>query len=299
MYLTKRQLDVTFITVNYNGFDDTCDLIDSVKKCIRQTHYEFIVVDNASQNHEAERLRKKYPFVTVIQAPENLGFAGANNLGIKQAKARYVMLINNDAYLTEDNIQFLIGRMEADPEIAALSPKIRFAADPQLIQYAGYTPLSLITLRNKAIGYGEYDYHQYEHTCRTALLHGAAMLVRKTAIDRVGLMPEDYFLYYEEIDWSTRFIRAGYTLYFDPMCTVFHKESRSTGQDSPLRAYYLTRNRMKYALRFRPWYISPITITYLILVAVLRDVPDTLFIRRRPDLTWAMLKGVAAFLTQR
>lgn len=142
MFPLKRRLDVTFITVNYNGFNDTCDLIDSVKKCIRQTHYEFIVVDNASQNNEAERLRKKYPFITVIQAPKNLGFAGANNLGIKQSKARYVMLINNDAYLTEDNVQFLIGRMEADPDIAALSPKIRFAADPQLIQYAGYTPLS-------------------------------------------------------------------------------------------------------------------------------------------------------------
>lgn len=68
MFPLKRRLDVTFITVNYNGFNDTCDLIDSVKKCIRQTHYEFIVVDNASQNNEAERLRKKYPFITVIQA---------------------------------------------------------------------------------------------------------------------------------------------------------------------------------------------------------------------------------------
>lgn len=80
-------------------------------------------------------------------------------------------------------------------------------------------------------------------------LHGAAMLIKREVVNRVGPMPEIYFLYYEELDWCTAMTRAGYVLWYEPLCTVFHKESQSTGQQSPLRIFYLTRNRLLYSWR--------------------------------------------------
>ena len=83
----------------------------------------------------------------------------------------------------------------------------------------------------------------------TPYLHGAAMIIKREVIEKIGMMPEIFFLYYEELDWSTSMTRTGYELWYEPRCTVFHKESQSTGQLSKLRTYFLTRNRLLYARR--------------------------------------------------
>ena len=205
---------------------------------------EVIVVDNASEQNEASIILKKFPQVKVIRSEKNLGFAGGNNLGIKEAKGKYIFLINNDTIFKEFNVDSLINRLESSPQIGMVCPKIRFAWSNNPIQYAGYTPLSKITVRNQAIGYGEEDHGQYDCAYPTPYAHGAAVLIKREAVEKVGLMPEDYFLYYEEIDWSMMFTRADYEIWYDPACTIYHKESQSTGQDSPLRTYYITRNRL-------------------------------------------------------
>ena len=128
-------------------------------------------------------------------------------------------------------------------------PKIRFAWDDNPIQFAGYTPLSRYTMRNRSIGFGETDKGQYDTAHPTPYAHGAAMLVKREALEQVGLMPECYFLYYEELDWSMMFIRAGYAIWYEPACTIYHKESQATGQNSPLKTYYLTRNRLLFVKR--------------------------------------------------
>jgi GT2 family glycosyltransferase len=112
---------------------------------------------------------------------------------------------------------------------------MRFEWGNHPIQFAGYTPLSSITIRNRAIGCGEEDKGQYDTPHPTPYAHGAAMMVKREAIEKVGLMPECYFLYYEELDWSMMMTRAGYDIWYEPACTIFHKESQSTGQNSPLR----------------------------------------------------------------
>ena len=138
----------------------------------------------------------------------------------------------------------MIERLESRAEIGGVSPKIRFAFPPQNIQFAGFTPLTPITLRNAGIGFGCPDNGTFDTPHPTPYLHGAAMLVKREVIEKVGLMPEIFFLYYEELDWSTHITRAGYELWYEPRCTVFHKESQSTGQLSKLRTYNLTRNRL-------------------------------------------------------
>ncbi|MDC7142839.1 glycosyltransferase family 2 protein, partial [Bacteroides ovatus] len=89
----------------------------------------------------------------------------------------------------------------------------------------------------------------YDTPHPTPYLHGAAMIIKREVIEKIGMMPEIFFLYYEELDWSTSMTRAGYELWYEPRCTVFHKESQSTGQLSKLRTYFLTRNRLLYARR--------------------------------------------------
>lgn len=263
------KIEVSIITINYNGLEATCALIESIPF---NENLEVIVVDNASKNQEAEAIEQRYPYVKVIKSERNLGFAGGNNLGILAAQGKYVFLINNDTIFREFNIQALIDRMESSPTIGIVCPKIRFAWDNNPIQFAGYSRLSRITVRNHAIGCKEEDRGQYETAHPTPYAHGAAMLIRREAIEKVGHMPECYFLYYEELDWSMIFIRAGYQIWYEPNCTIYHKESQSTGQNSPLRTYYLTRNRLLLVQRNPQEFNKTLAYLYLFGIVTPRDM---------------------------
>ena len=260
---------LSIITINYNGLKDTCELIDSIPF---NNDLEVIVVDNASEKDEASVISAKYPQVIVIRSPQNLGFAGGNNLGIKAAQGKYLFFINNDTFFKDFNVQALIDRLESSPSIGVVCPKIRFAWGTNPIQFAGYTPLSNITVRNHAIGFGEEDHGQYDTPHLTPYAHGAAMLVKREALEKVGPMPECYFLYYEELDWSMMFTRAGFEIWYDPACTVFHKESQATGQNSPLRTYYIVRNRLLLVKRNWKGITKYLSYAYLLGVVGVRDI---------------------------
>ena len=230
------------------------------------------MVDNASKKDEASLISAKYPQVIVIRSPQNLGFAGGNNLGIKAARGKYLFFINNDTIFKELNIQALIDRLESSPKIAVVCPKIRFSWGNHPIQFAGYTPLSNITVRNQAIGFGEEDNGQYDTAHPTPYAHGAAMLIKREALEKVGLIPECYFLYYEELDWSMMFARAGFEIWYDPACTVYHKESQATGQNSPLRTYYIVRNRLLLVKRNWCGVTKYLSYAYLLGAVGVRDI---------------------------
>ena len=285
-------IEVSIITINYNGLEDTCALIESIPF---NENMEVIVVDNASKNQEADIIVQRYPYVIVIRSDENLGFAGGNNLGIQAAQGKYLFLINNDTFFKEFKINALIGRMESTSDIGIICPKIRFSWGNNPIQYAGYSPLSKITVRNNAIGFGEKDHGQFDTAHPTPYAHGAAMLVRRDAIDKVGIMPECYFLYYEELDWSMMFIRAGYQIWYEPTCTIYHKESQTTGQNSPLRTYYLTRNRLLLVRRNPQEFNKTLAYIYLIGVVALRDILKYTFIGRY-DLLKAIFRALGHFI---
>ena len=287
--LSEYRLSITII--NYNGLKDTCELIDSIPF---KEDMEVIVVDNASKQNESSIISKRYPKVKVIRSQQNLGFAGGNNLGIKEAQGTYVLLINNDTYFKEFNIDALIERLESSDKIGIICPKIRFTWGSNPIQFAGYTPLSDITVRNQAIGFGEEDYGQYDTPHKTPYAHGAAMLIKREALKKVGLMPECFFLYYEEIDWSMMFTLAGFEIWYDPACTVYHKESQTTGQNSPLRTYYITRNRLLLVKRNYKGFNKYLSYIYLIGIVGLRDIIKY-SLTRKAKLKKAVLKGLKDF----
>jgi hypothetical protein len=291
---------LSIITVNYYGFKDTCELIESLP--LNDESLEVIVVDNASNNDEATVIAQQFPQVKVIRSKQNLGFAGGNNLGIQTAKGKYLFFINNDTLFRckkEDvrrkMLQPLIDRLDSSPRIGMVCPKIRFSWGNYLIQYAGYTPLSQITLRNQSIGYGEDDHGQYDTPHPTPYAHGAAMMVKREVIEKAGMMPECYFLYYEELDWSMMIHEGGYEIWYEPACTIFHKESQATGQQSPLKMYYITRNRLLFAKRNIKKNTRLLTYLYLMGIVAPKDILRSLF-QGRIDLCKATFKGIIHFI---
>ena len=287
-----QECDLSVITINYNGLEDTCALIETIPF---NDKMEVIVVDNASTNDEASEIEHRYPHIKLIRSDNNLGFAGGNNLGIIAANGKYIFLINNDTIFKDFNVQALIDRLESSDKIGIVCPKIRFAWDNNPIQYAGYTPLSRITVRNEAIGFGEEDKRQYEIAHPTPYAHGASMLIKREAINKVGLMPECFFLYYEELDWSMMFTRAGYQIWYEPACTIYHKESQTTGLNSPLRTYYITRNRLLLVKRNYSGINKYLAYGYLIGLVAPRDIIKT-GIKGQYDLLKATCKGIKDFV---
>ena len=281
-----QECELSIITINYNGLEDTCALIESIPF---NDEMEVIVVDNASIKDEATEIENKYPHVKVIRSDKNLGFAGGNNLGIRAAHGKYIFFLNNDTILRPQTSDFrhLIDRLESSPKIGVVCPKIRFAWGNHPIQFTGYTPLSKITVRNKAIGFGEKDQGQYDSPHPTPYAHGAAMLIKREVIDKVGFMPECYFLYYEELDWSMMITLSGYEIWYEPACTIYHKESQATGQNSPLRTYYITRNRLLLVKRNWNGLSKQITYLYLIGIVATKDI-----LKYAIQGQWSLLKAV-------
>ena len=124
------------------------------------------------------------------------------------------------------------------------------------------------------------------------------MMVKREVIEKSGLMPECYFLYYEELDWSMMIRRAGYDIWYEPAVSIFHKESQATGQNSPLRTYYITRNRLLFVKRNTNGIEKIFSYIYIIGVVGLKDILKNL-LRRRLDLTQATIKGICDFINSK
>jgi GT2 family glycosyltransferase len=233
---------------------------------------EVLVVDNASPSDTPEVIKERFPQVIFIQSNKNLGFAGGNNLAIRQAKGAFIYLLNNDTIVPENHIFRLVNALTEDQATGVVCPKIKLYDNPNIILFAGFTPLSSITVRNKIIGYAENDHGQYELRKQSAYAHGAAMMLKREVIETTGLMNEQYFLYYEEIDWSTRIRKAGYAIDYIPDTYVLHKESLSTGKDSPLKSYYMSRNRVLYILLNRSGFQKAVNFLYQLFIAIPKNM---------------------------
>lgn len=238
---------VSIITVNFNQTEVTCALLSSLQN-ITYPNIEVLVIDNASDD-DPQIIRQRFPNVVLVLNPINYGFAAGNNFGLMRAKGEYVLLLNNDTEVTKGFLEPLVNKLKSDNLIGAVSPKIRYFYDPKIIQYAGYTPMNYITMRNFAIGHRETDMGQHDQDRETNYAHGAAMLVPMKVVKELGLMSYIFFLYYEEADWCERIKRAGYKICYVHNSLVLHKESVSTGKLSNLKIYYLNRNRLVFMRR--------------------------------------------------
>ena len=253
--MTQQTPLVSFITVNYNQTELTLELIESIKRYVTLP-YEIIVVDNYSKKSPKQEINRNYPDVRVIVSGVNRGFAGGNNLGIEVSSGQYLFFINNDAVVTKGAVEIILATFE-NPKIGVVSPLICYyptsaqEVEEDVIQYAGATNVNPFTGRNTIIGERQRDQNQYRQSKPTFYAHGAAMVVKRTVLEEVGLMSEAYFLYYEELDWCERIRKGGYTIVCQPKAKIYHKESVSVGKTNPLKTYYLNRNRILFMKKNR------------------------------------------------
>lgn len=263
---------VSIIAVNFNQAAVTAAFLDSVRR-LRYPNTEVILVDNGSADPPRALIRERYPEVRYLETERNLGFAGGNNVGIRAARGDYYLLVNNDTELTPELVDTLLARFTEDPAIGMLCPLIRYHAPAGIIQFAGYTPLHPVTARNRTVGQFEPDRGQFGRPAETPFAHGAAMFTSRAVVERAGLMDEGYFLYYEELDWSAAIRRAGYRIEVEPRARITHKESVSVGKDSPLKTYYMTRNRIRYMRRNAPaWSLVAFLAYWLAVVTPLHSL---------------------------
>ena len=259
---------VSIVTINYNNLKVTLELLLSIEECLYK-NLQVIVVDNGSKINPTEEIRRKFPVAEVIRSDINLGFSGGNNLGCTKAKGEFIFFVNNDTLFAENVIEELVKPFYEHPDVGIVSPKIIYYESPNLIQYAGSTEINSVTGRNRVIGQGEVDNDNIFKSGYTFFAHGAAMIVRKELLDEIGGFPEVFFLYYEEIDYSYRVRKSGLRIYYNNRAVIYHRVSYSVGEDSPLKTYYMTRNRIMFMQRN----FSRIRFTIFILFLLFFTIP--------------------------
>jgi GT2 family glycosyltransferase len=258
---------VSIVTVNFRQTEVTCDMLDSLS-ALTYPNVELILVDNGCEKDESARFKQHYRGLQLIVSEENLGFAGGTNLGIRRAKGAYILLLNNDTIVPPSFLEPLVERMHAEPNVGMTSPRIYFFDQPDVLQYAGASPINWLSGRGRKFGYGQADDGSFHQSGQTGLCNGACMLVKKEVFEDVGLLSEKYFMYYEEHDFSIRAKKAGWQCYFEAASYIHHRQSISIGRLSPLKTYYLFRNRLLFARRLAGGLPFCLFLMYYLFIAV-------------------------------
>ncbi|NNE29033.1 MAG: glycosyltransferase family 2 protein, partial [Saprospiraceae bacterium] len=271
-----KQALVSIISVNFNETEATLEMLRSLKKTTYAST-EVIVVDNGSRENPEEKILAEFPDVLFIRSNVNLGFAGGNNLAVARSNGDFLFFINNDTVVGPGLISGLVGQFSKIEKLGAISPKIYYHPDmvkgeTQMIQYAGTTEVNTITGRNRTLGEKEIDTGQFTTEVETPYVHGAAMMISREVLEKVGPLPEVFFLYYEELDWCEKIRRAGFKVFIDPSVFIYHKESLAVGGDSPLKVYFQTRNRLLFMRRNQAGLRLVIFALFLILFTVPKNL---------------------------
>jgi len=250
----QEQELVCIILVNWNGWRDTVRCLESCAELDHARH-EVTVVDNGSTDDSVTRLRERFPDLRLIETGANLGFAGGNNVGLHDAIARdaaYVWLLNNDTVVDPTALTALVQVMRSDSSVGLAASKVYYRDRPHTLWYAGgsFSPIWGWTLHR---GADEIDTGRYDEVADVDFATGCSLLVRADTLAAIGPLDEDYFLYWEDVDWSTRARRAGWRVVYAPASRVWHSFGRAIPDGGGhLRWRYEGRNRLLYYSRQHP-----------------------------------------------
>jgi len=263
-------MELSVIIVNFNTKDLTKMCLDSIRKYSEGSAWEIIVVDNGSTDGSVDML-KKYFGITFIQNRKNLGFAKANNKGIKIAKGTYILLLNSDTEIRQDSLQTMLRFMDGHLKAGAATCRLDLTSgqmDPAC--HRGFpTPWAALTYmtgleklfpRWRIFAGYHMGYKNLTIPHQVDVISGAFFFARREAIDVVGLLDEDYFMYAEDIDWAYRFKQKGWEIWFNPEASVLHKKKQS-GRSNILKSrqviterYFHTYNWLFYKKHYEKKY---------------------------------------------
>lgn len=247
---------VTIVIINWNGLQDTVECLESLMK-IEYCNYDIIIVDNGSSAIEAKKIKAIFGRIKVVELKGNLGFANANNIGILIALANqeteYVLLLNNDTVVDPMFLKEMSKIAQNDYDIGILGPKIYYYGDKNRLWYAGGKVNMYIRHTQEA---GKIDVGQHDITKKTDYVSGACMLIRRSVFKNIGLLPREYFLGWEDIDFCLAAKRKGYSCMFVPNSRIWHKVSASYKRHNLAykQVFFGFRNRfiMRYKFLSRP-----------------------------------------------
>jgi len=241
-------MQVSIIIVNWNGRHLMQKCLPSVMES-DAIGFNVIIVDNASTDRSVDWLKETYPSVEIVENAENLGYAGGNNAAIRRSFSEFVLLLNSDVEVARGWLEPLVQRIQSDPRIAAVVPKIMQYEDRHAFEYAGAAggfidDYGVPFARGRIFRTVERDRGQYEEPADVFWGSGAALLLRRSALDEVGLLDERFFMHMEEIDLCWRLRRAGYRIVYEPGSRVFHIGGASLDGSHPRKVYYNVRNSL-------------------------------------------------------
>jgi len=247
---------ISVVILNYNGMKFLEPCITSLLKS-SYDDFEILVVDNGSKDDSVNFLRRRFPNepkLRIIALGKNYGFAMGNNIGYiyTNPKSKFIFFLNNDTEVDKDCIKNIVKKMEEDEFIGAAQPKIRSLRNRNLIDAVG----GIADYHGKTWhrGSNEYDYGQYDSITETFYAQGAAIVVRRSVIEKVGLFDPHYFMYYEETDLCWRIWLAGYKVAVIPEAIVYHYGGGSTTFKSSdyekyFKFFHLRRNHLMTMLK--------------------------------------------------
>jgi GT2 family glycosyltransferase len=284
---------VSVVILNWNGGEMVCDTIASVLDSDSPPAH-MIVVDNASTDGSDGQIQQRFPQVTLLRNPSNLGFAAGSNRGIRHALengADCVLLLNNDTLVDRSAIQAMVSALLADPGRGVVVPKIYFHPSEGVrmlwaagAQWRAFPPR--VTMR----GYRELDSGQYDEPGIVDYATACALLARREAFEKAGLLDESYFMYQEDYAFCDRVRNSGLTLWYEPQAVIHHRVSASTGEGSPQKWRYWSEGVALFYLQHygsRPKAMIPLT-SFLLWV-IMREV-----IKGKWDFIGPFLQGLRA-----
>jgi hypothetical protein len=285
-------MDISIIIVTWNTRELLRRCLESVEATLQHLSCEVIVVDNASTDGSPAMLRERFPSVCLIENGENRGFGAANNQALRIMKGRYALLLNSDTLLTENAVSELFTYLERHPDVAMACGQLlnadgsrqnSIAAFPTLLTLMTNTPLLEYLVPRQFLS----KRRRYVAPVEIESAIGACLLVRKSAIDAVGMFDERYFFFFEETDWAYRMRQVGWKIVHVPTAFIYHFQGQSIGRNLPSRiAFY--RSRYQF---FRKWKSGTYYLTVRIVI-MLRLVVDWLLTALGVLLTLGFQRGL-------
>ena len=261
--MMKEERVLTIVIINWNTREDLLVCLDSVEFVTKGFTVETIVVDNGSQDGSQDIVKKFYPWVSLIENKKNFGFAKAANDALRQMKGRYAFLLNPDTQVKHGAIEPLVSFMDTHIETGVVGVQLLNSDGSRQNSIANFPSLATELLNKSLLRWlfpkkfpGKEK--NYSEPVEVDSVIGACMMVRREALDQVGLLDEDYFLFLEETDWCYRMKKAGWKVYHIPQAEVYHFQGRSAERDKKRAKIEYYRSRYHFFKKNRgslQWFI--------------------------------------------